>query len=244
MIVAITSPARVTPAAPLGKLNAAYVQALQGAGLLFRVIPPLDDVAEASAVLSEVAALVLTGGVDVDPARYGAAPHSKTQPPYPARDASEIALIAAAREAALPTLAICRGMQILNVALGGTLVQDIASQRPTALLHTTAMRRDERAHRVSVQDDSRLAAVIGATEISVNSFHHQALDRVAATLRVVATAPDSIIEGVETAAGDPWWVLGVQWHPEELVGDPEPWDRKLFAALTALPVSTTVSARR
>ncbi len=244
MIVAITSPARITHTAPMGKLNAAYVEALHGAGLTLRVIPPLDDPAEAAERLSGVTALVLTGGVDVDPARYGATPHPATHAAYPARDATEIALVAAAREAALPTLAICRGMQILNVALGGTLVQDIASERPGALVHAAAANRDQRTHRVTVDGDSRLATVIGATDIAVNSFHHQALDRVAPELHVVATAPDSLIEGVETAPDDPWWVLGVQWHPEELVQDPEPWDRRLFAAVAALPVRQALSVRR
>jgi putative glutamine amidotransferase len=176
---------------------------------------------------------VLSGGEDVDPAHYGAALHPEAGQPRRERDDFELALVDVARARGLPTLAICRGIQLLNVALGGTLVQDIPSERDTAIVHATKGDRASRVHEVRLDARSRLAAALGATEetISVNSFHHQALDRVAPGLHPSAHAPDGIIEGVERR--DDWWVLGVQWHPEELVGTSEPWDRGLFAAFAA-----------
>jgi putative glutamine amidotransferase len=141
-----------------------------------------------------------------------------------------MALVRAARARALPTLAICRGVQLLNVALGGTLVQDIPSDHPSPLQHDAGSPRDARVHDISIATGSRLAAAVGATTLQVNSFHHQAIARVAPPLAACAWASDGVIEGVE-ATDDTWWALGVQWHPEELVGSLEPWDRELFSAL-------------
>jgi putative glutamine amidotransferase len=135
----------------------------------------------------------------------------------------------AAKTIAVPTLAICRGLQILNVALGGTLIQDIPSERPTALAHSPGGPRDRRVHAVRANEGSRLAEALGASDLEVNSSHHQALDRVAPGIRVTATAPDGIVEGAESA-DDRWWMLGVQWHPEELTATAEAWDRALFEA--------------
>jgi putative glutamine amidotransferase len=193
------------------------------------VIPPFEDERRAAAIAASVDGILLTGGEDVDPARYGAEPRAETDAPHSARDRSEIALVVAAKMMAVPTLAICRGLQILNVALGGTLIQDIASERPTALPHTLAGARDVRTHPVRVREGSRLAAALGGTDLEVNSSHHQSLARVAAGITVTATAPDGIVEGAESD-GDRWWMLGVQWHPEELTATDENWDRALFEA--------------
>lgn len=210
------------------RTNAAYTRALEAAGLVPLVVPPFTDAARAADVVDAVDGLVLTGGEDVEPARYGATPHPALGAVNPARDATELALVAAARQRAMPVLAICRGIQLLNVALGGTLVQDLPSERPSSIAHAADV-RDRRVHDVVVADGSRLAAALGVERMRANSLHHQALDRVAPALRVTATADDGIVEGVETT--DPsWWVLGVQWHPEELTATPEAWDRGLFAA--------------
>jgi len=146
-----------------------------------------------------------------------------------ARDVTELALFAAARERALPTLAICRGIQVVNVGLGGTLVQDLPSQRDAVRAHELDDIRGERVHDVSVEPNSRLASIVGARSLGVNSIHHQAIDRLGESIRVTARADDGVIEGVES--DDPhWWMVGVQWHPEELTATSEPWDRRLFAA--------------
>lgn len=227
-LVAVSATIADVDGRPRLKLNAAYLRALEGAGLMPLVVPPLGDVTAAERLLDAVQGLVLTGGEDVDPVLYGAVRHRALGDTHAARDATELALARGARARRLPTLAICRGVQLLNVALGGTLVQDIPSERPGALPHDPGAPRAERTHDLRVEPGSRLAGALGTTRLRVNSFHHQAVDRAGAGLCVVARADDGVIEGVE-ADGD-WWALGVQWHPEELVGTPEPWDRELFAA--------------
>lgn len=209
------------------RVNAAYTNAVRKVGLVPLVIPPLST-PEAIAVLDGLDGLVVTGGEDVAPARYGQTPHP-TVDVHEDRDESEIALVLEAQRRRLPTLAICRGIQVVNVALGGTLVQDIPSQRSTTLNHDPGGPRHDRVHEVRVEPASRLADALGTDCLTTNSFHHQALDSVANGLRASAWAEDGLIEGAESA--DPaWWLLAVQWHPEELVETPEPWDRNLFAA--------------
>ncbi|HET9799263.1 MAG TPA: gamma-glutamyl-gamma-aminobutyrate hydrolase family protein [Gemmatimonadaceae bacterium] len=226
--VAVTASTEVIRGALRLRVNAAYTDAIRSAGLLPLVLPVLDP-ADAGAALDGMAGLVLTGGEDVNPARYGAAPHSRLGEVNDGRDAFETALVEVARERALATLAICRGVQILNVALGGTLVQDIPSERPNAIVHNGPWARTARVHEVDVVPGSRLARALGTERPVVNSMHHQAIATVPPSLAAVARAPDGIVEGVEWP-GDDWWLVGVQWHPEELVGSPEPWDRALLAA--------------
>jgi putative glutamine amidotransferase len=210
------------------RTNVAYVRAIEAAGLVPLVLPPLSA-GHAERALDAVSGLVLTGGEDVAPRHYGEAPHPALGTVNEGRDAWELALVAAARGRGLPTLAICRGIQVLNVALGGGLVQDIPSQCPTALPHAPGNGRAARVHDVHVAPGTRLARAVGNGVLQVNSSHHQAIGRVAHGLRVSARAPDGIVEGAEWENGD-WWAVGVQWHPEELIETEEPWDRGLFAA--------------
>jgi putative glutamine amidotransferase len=210
------------------RLNEAYVEAVQRAGLTPLILPPLDP-KELDAVASAVSGLVFTGGEDVDPAEYGAAPAASTTSIHRQRDRCELALAGIARERKIPTLAICRGIQLMNVALGGTLVQDIPTERPSSIEHDKSDERTMRVHDVAIEPRTKLAAAIGDTRITVNSSHHQAVDRVADGLRVTARSPDGIIEGAEWVKDD-WWMVAVQWHPEELVATPERWDRGLFQA--------------
>lgn len=210
------------------RVNEAYTSALAAVGLVPVILPPISPQL-AVASLRDVAGLVLTGGEDVDPALFGEPPHAKAGAPHHARDAYEVALARSAYERRIPTLAICRGTQVMNVALGGTLVQDIASERPSAIEHDQSARRNDRVHSVSVEPASRLARVLGGHHISTNSSHHQSVDRVPPELRISGTADDGIIEALE--ARDPaWWMLAVQWHPEELTLTVEDWDRRLFVA--------------
>ncbi|MDQ6887400.1 MAG: gamma-glutamyl-gamma-aminobutyrate hydrolase family protein [Gemmatimonadota bacterium] len=212
------------------RVNAAYTRAVERAGAIPVVIPPLEAVSTASVVLRGLDGLVLTGGEDIDPSLYDEPPHPALGPINSQRDATEIALVEAARESGRPTLAICRGIQLLNVALGGSLVQDISAQRPESLDHDQSAHREARVHAVQVEAGSLLGAALGTEHLTVNSSHHQALDRVGDGLRISARAPDGVIEGVEWSERG-WWAVGVQWHPEELMSTDESWDRSLFAAL-------------
>jgi putative glutamine amidotransferase len=194
-----------------------YRQSVLHTGGEVRVIDSSTPVAEA---LADVDGLLLTGGGDVEPARYGESAHERVEEIDPARDTFEIALIAAARKQDLPIFAICRGVQVLNVAGGGTLVQDIPSQVPGALKHSLVVPPHppyELAHEVWVEKDSLLASLlgdrlVGSDTCDVNSRHHQAVKIVAAGYRVSATAPDGVIEAIEDPASR--FCLGVQWHPE------------------------------
>ena len=227
--VAVTASIRPDGDTNRVRLTAAYVTALENAGLVPLIVPPLADVDAAAAVLDSVAGLVLTGGEDVDPARYGEKRHEKVRSVNAARDATESALIEEAKARGKPVLAICRGIQMLNVALGGTLVQDIPSQCNTSIAHDEEGARDSRSHEIDIESGSLIAKAVGAEHVAVNSFHHQSVKRVADGLRVTARSPDGIIEGLESTDED-WWVMAVQWHPEEMTDSPEPWDRGLFKA--------------
>jgi putative glutamine amidotransferase len=227
--VAVTAGIRPDGNTSRVRLTAAYVTALESAGLIPLIVPPLSSSDAASAVLDSVAGLVLTGGEDVDPTRYGEKRHEKVRSVSAARDATEAALIKEARERGTPVLAICRGIQILNVALGGTLVQDIPSQCETDIVHDEESARDSRTHEISVEPGSLIARAIGTEHCTVNSFHHQSVKRVADGMRVTARSPDGIIEGLESTDKN-WWVMAVQWHPEEMTDSAEPWDQGLFMA--------------
>lgn len=192
------------------------------------LFPPLDP-AHAERALDAVDGLVLSGGEDVSPALYGASRHPALGEVNDERDRWELALTTAARDRRLPLFAICRGIQVLNVALGGTLIQDIPSECPAALSHAPRGPRDARVHDVSIDADSRIAGAVHAATIAVNSIHHQAIARIAPGLRATAWSPDGIVEGAEWE-GDDWWAVGVQWHPEEMTKTPESWDRGLFDA--------------
>jgi putative glutamine amidotransferase len=210
------------------RVNEAYTNALVSVGLIPLVLPPMDPLV-ATAALTEVAGLVLTGGEDIDPAQFGQPPHPATGAPHQIRDAYELALARAALERRVPTLAICRGAQVMNVACGGSLIQDIPTQHASGIEHDRSDRRHDRVHEVDIVRDSRLAEIVGSRRIFTNSSHHQAADVVGEGLRVVATSPDGIIEGLEST--DPaWWMVAVQWHPEELTDTVEDWDRRLFTA--------------
>lgn len=211
------------------RLNSAYITALESAGIVPVIVPPLalDDAARA--ILSRVDGVVLTGGEDVEPSLYGQPRFAECGKSNISRDNTEIALVRAAKELGKPLLAICRGPQVLNVALGGTLYQDIPSQIPGALEHNPKDERSSRVHPVHVEPGSRIADAVQATSLSVNSLHHQSIRDIAPGLWITASAPDGVIEGVESTDDD-WWVVAVQWHPEEMNDSPEPLDRGLFKA--------------
>jgi len=195
----------------LTTLDRAYIGAVTDAGGA-AVVLPVQPPGNARSTLSSVDALVLSGGGDVAPERYGATRHPAVAGVDESRDAWEVALIAQARACDLPILAICRGHQILNVALGGTLIQHLpAHEGSEANPHLVPSRFDEGAHHVEVVPGSRMAKVLDTDRVDVNTLHHQAIDRVADDLVVVARDQHGLIEGVEHPDQP---ILGVQWHPE------------------------------
>jgi putative glutamine amidotransferase len=207
--------------------NQAYVRALIASGLAPLLIPPMDAAA-LEAVCERLDGLLLSGGEDVDPALYGEERLAACGPSDLERDTMELALTRMALERDLPTLGICRGIQTLNVARGGTLYQDLGTQAPETHPHAMGhIGRSAITHEVVVERDSRLGEILGVERLGVNSLHHQAVREPGAGARVVALADDGVIEGMELP--DYRFVLAVQYHPEELFETDE-LSRKLFAA--------------
>ena len=193
-----------------------YVESVERAGGVPVILPVLDpDTVEY--MLPAVSGVLLTGGGDVAPSRYGGRPIAETHNVDPMRDAFEIQLIRSAVEIDMPLLAICRGMQVLNVAMGGSLVQHVP--HVTGQQHDRIDRWHEGVHKVKIEPDSHLADALGATEIEVNSMHHQAVDEAAPGTRAVAWAEDDTVEAIEVD-GAPH-IVAVQWHPELLEDWPE-----------------------
>jgi putative glutamine amidotransferase len=208
-------------------LHRDYLRAVEQAGGLPLVLAP-GTPADAPDLVARLDGLLLSGGSDVDPTLYGAAPHPKLGRVFRERDDFELALAREALTRDLPLLCICRGHQVLNVARGGTLVQDLPSQRPGPVEHGARAAASRRVHAVDVRPGTRLHALLGREQVLVNSSHHQAIDALGEGLSISATAPDGVIEGVELGAAR--FALGVQWHPEAF------WRRRdgfqaLFAAL-------------
>lgn len=213
-------------------VNRAYSDALERAGAVPLPIPTLRDPARAVTLLGACDALLLPGGPDVDPRRYGEEPCDGCRTEWvPDLDATEAAVLRRALDDGLPVLAICRGCQLLNVVRGGSLWQDIAVQGVGDAAHdgeTAGTPRTRVVHPVVLEPDSLLSAVLQATVIGANSLHHQALRRVGEGLRVVGRSPDGLAEAVEMPGRG--FVVGLQCHPEEHSAT-EPWAARLFAAL-------------
>lgn len=187
--------------------------------------------------LDDADALLLPGGGDIDPEWYGCERHPRTHGVSHRRDRFELTLLAEALERDMPILAICHGMQLLNVHLGGTLDQHLADS-PNRLQHDRDRPRAEPAHRIRIADDSPLAEIIGATTAPVNSHHHQGLDRVADGLVEIAWAEDGVLEGVYAPGRS--WVVGVQWHPEAMA-PVDPRQLEIFEDLVAAGAHTQPS---
>src|SRR5688572_8285610 len=194
-------------------LGMPYVRALARAGAVPIVLPPLA-VEAVPALLAPLHAVCLSGGPDLDPHAYGAPPSPDLGPVEPALDLFELEVARVADAAGLPIFGICRGAQALNVARGGTLHQHLPAVTDQTIEHRQTAPGWEETHEVRVDPNSRLGTILGTDTQWVNSFHHQAVDRLGAGLRAVAWAPDGTVEGIEDEGGR--LVLGVQWHAEAL----------------------------
>ena len=207
---------------------AAYVEAVLAAGGLPVLIPNLPDAAARREFLASMGGLVFIGGDDIDPKRWGEAKHPTVECIHPDKEEADLALMRDAVAADKPFLGICGGCQLLNVALGGSLVQDIPSMVAKPLQHKRVENRDS-LHPVRVRPGTRLAGIVGAGEIETNSAHHQSVNRLGDGLVQTADAPDGVVEAVEFPGKR--FAVGVQWHPERIADRDH--SQKLFRSLIA-----------
>jgi putative glutamine amidotransferase len=235
-------PARVEMA-----LGLPYLRAVERAGGLPVVLPPLE-LDRISPLLDCLSGVLLSGGPDLDPAAYGRAAHPELGPTEPQLDVFEVQLAREADARGLPILGVCRGAQALNIARGGTLHQHLPEITDGSIVHRQGQPGNEVTHTVRVAPGSGLAGVVGSHHLTVNSFHHQAVDQLGSGLHAVAWAQDGVIEAIEGRGES--LLLGVQWHAETLVDDPD--QLALFRHLVsaseererARPTRRAVSTRR
>jgi putative glutamine amidotransferase len=221
---------------PLGRFVRAdldYVEGVAVAGGVPVVLPPAGNERAAEAVIQSLDGLLLSGGSDLDPHYYGEEPLPELGVTLPERDAFEMALVGLALRCGMPVFGICRGMQVLNVALGGTLYQDLPSQWERDLLkHRQDTPKWQPTHEVRVRDGSYIAEVMGRESVKVNSYHHQGIKDLAEGLVVTGRSTDGVIEAVEAGDLSERWLLGVQWHAEAMRGA-GPQQESLFEAHVA-----------
>jgi putative glutamine amidotransferase len=218
---------------PLGKFVRAdldYVDGVAGAGGVPVVLPPTGDERVAEAVIQNLDGLLLSGGSDLDPSYYGEEPVPELGITLPERDAFEMTLVRSALRRGMPVFGICRGMQVLNVALGGTLYQDLPTQWEWDVLkHRQDTPKWQPTHEVRVREESYIAEVMGREVVKVNSYHHQGVRVLAEGLVATGRSSDGVIEAVEAEDLSERWLLGVQWHAEAMRGA-GPQQESLFEA--------------
>jgi len=227
------------PKPPRYGINQSYVRALVAAGCAPVLIPLLDDDERLRAVYERLDGIVFPGGADIAPGEYHEEPIGDLNVVEAARDRTELTLARWAFADDLPTLGICRGQQVLNVALGGSLWQDLRHQGVTQVEHSDADGRARNAmiHGVRLDPDSRLAQLIDETDFQVNSLHHQAVKTVAPQLRITGQSHDGVIEALESP--ERRFLIAVQWHPEEI--DELPWVQRLFAGFARAASSNSAA---
>ena len=227
---------RSDPPRPEMALGLTYLRAIEGAGGLPVVLPPLPPDA-IGPLLDGLDGICLSGGPDLDPAEYGQDPHDALGPTWRDLDIAEFGVAREADSRGMPILAICRGAQALNVARRGTLFQHLSDRYGEEVEHRQKEIGSKPIHPVEIDPDSRLAKALGATSIEVNSFHHQAADQIGRGLRAVAFSPDGVIEAIEAPGSR--FVVGVQWHAESLTDRPE--QANLFRAFVDAARSAAAS---
>lgn len=196
------------------RVNASYIDAIVNSGAIPLIIPSNIELKDCRQIMDLLDGLLIPGGGDIIPDLYGEETHPKVTYSRRSNDLFEIELVRLAKEYKKPVLGICRGHQIINVAFGGSLYQDIASQFKDEICHNQSPKNtDEAMHKVYLEEDSNLAKILGKTVIGVNTLHHQGVKDMAEGFKVSARASDGLIEAIETEDG---MIMGVQWHPELL----------------------------
>lgn len=217
-------------------LPSEYVDSVRRSGACPILLPPGEEYLDEW--LELVDGFIFPGGGDIEPSRYDGAEHEMIYMVDPERDATEFALLGRILDSGLPTLGICRGAQLLNVALGGTLFDHLPDHLGEEITHRLPP-REPTPHAIRVEGDTRLAAILGETEFDAESWHHQAIREVATGLDAVAWAPDGTVEAIEKR--DHPWLYAVQWHPE-LTAAKDPVQQRLFDALTEAALAARKSA--
>ena len=213
---------------PSVTIKVTYTDSILRAGGAPLVLPPIENLSTLRCLLAQADGLVAIGGADIDPARYAAAPSPLTVPLHPRREAFDFAVLAEALALGLPVLGICLGCQVLNVHYGGTLWQDLLAEQPDSTVrHSVKVGSGAIRHPVEAQPGTLLSRIVGPEELEVNSSHHQGIRAVGRGLVASARSPDGLIEAIEDPSRP--FVLGVQWHPENLAGEPR--HEALFASL-------------
>lgn len=216
------------PRYPRIGLEPGYVAMLDEVALVPLVLAPQLGPESLDSLLEMASGLLLTGGDDIAPERYGRSPAKKLGATDPRRDAMEWDALEHALRRRIPVLGICRGLQLINVFFGGTLFQDLETERPGSVDHVQASSWAEHSHGVRLAADSILSRALGVTRLEVNSFHHQAVQQPGRGVSVTGTADDGVVEALECGAAG--WVVGVQWHPERHGPQPAASDLAVFSA--------------
>ncbi len=230
--------------APRFGINQSYCKAVEAAGGVPILVPHLDDPDALRRIYELLDGMLLPGGLDVHPKYYGQEPHPALDPTDVGLDHAEITMLPWALDDDLPILGICRGEQVLNVVMGGTLIQDIYSEYPTTIDHRESYKRKIRdflAHDIAIEPGTRLHELVGQDRVWVNTSHHQSIDKVGDGLIATAWSPDGIVEGIE--APDHYFMVAVQCHPEELWRK-HAWARKLFSEFVEAASEAKHGARR
>lgn len=241
-IAIATGTSRTTEGNFQAQISYSYLYSVLAAGGAPFLLPPLDDPEALDACLEAAEGLVLSGGPDLDPSLFGQSPHPMLEPAKGPRASFDVRLCRRAFEFHIPILGICRGCQVVNVAFGGSLHQDILTAFPESpLVHRRRIPPYYVPHPVRVEPGSLLRSVVGADVIETNSAHHQAVDEPGEGLRPVAWTDDGIIEGIEWV-GDSRFLLGIQWHPEKMAEESDGPHRALFHALVEAAQRRTQAA--
>jgi len=184
------------------------------------IVIPLGDDEVARIIVSKCDGIILSGGEDVDPHSYGEDPDPKLRKTNGARDEMELSVVKYAKEHKKPLFGICRGIAMLNAALGGTVIQDIEKNDADAIMHYQKADRPNPTHEITVIEGSKLEGILGSTTVRVNSMHHQAVGELAPNVKAAAKSSDGVVEAIEGTDTE-WYVLAVQWHPEEMAAEDE-----------------------